>query len=374
MQRKRKWTKILCGVLAVSVLAVGGFSACKKKIGIADLVDFTVSVESGRDMRVLHISDPQLTDVENAENYCYRYVRQVVERYDPDLILVTGDLVYGQFDDDGTIFVDYVEFMETLDTPWAPVFGNHDNESEMGADWQCRQLENAENCLFKQRELSGNGNYSVGLVQDGKLKRAFFMLDSNGCGGMSAATRENGHSTTSVGLMDDQRAWYTGAMQRIKGYSAETKLSMAFHIQPFFFRWAIGKYIPSLAFYGLDLDTFAQTESGDFGYIGKEMKGAWGNRDNIYLEVKDLGVDSIFVGHEHLNSFSIVHDGMRMQYGQKCSQYDRYNKWVDGAIVGDYSHVGTPIMGGTMLPVSQADGNFVTENMGLLLYDEAWGV
>lgn len=374
MQRKKNFAKVVCGVLAVSLLAAGGFSACKKEVSAAGLVDFTVSVESGRDMRVLHISDPQLTDTVNAEQYCYRYVRQVVERYDPDLILVTGDLVYGQFDPDGSIFVDYVEFMETLDTPWAPVFGNHDNESEMGVDWQCDQLENAENCLFKQRTLSGNGNYSVGLMQDGKLKRAFFMLDSNGCSRMSAASGENEHSTSSTGVQEDQREWCTRAMKRIKKHSKNTKLSMAFHIQPYFFRFALGKYVSELSDYGVDLDTFEQTSDGDFGIVGKGMKSPWDSLDETYEEIKELGVDSVFVGHEHLNSCSIVYEGIRMQYGQKCSQYDRYNKWKDGEIVGDYTHTGTPIMGGTKLTISQTDGSFVEAEIGLLLYDENWAV
>lgn len=372
MQRKGFFKKILCGILAVSALVCGALCGCKKKVTAADLVDFAVQVESGRDMRVLHISDPQLTDTVNAEEYCYRYVRQVVTRYDPDLILVTGDLVYGQADKDGAIFTDYVEFMDTLDTPWAPVFGNHDNESLMGVDWQCDQLENAENCLFKQRTLTGNGNYSVGLVQDGKLKRAFFMLDTNGCGNMSAATSANGHSTAMVGLQEDQKAWYRGEIERIRQHSADTKIAMAFHIQPNIFHLAIGKYVPKQTYFGVDLDTFDKTERGDFGYIATDMKGPWDRNDEMYCDLTELGIDSILVGHEHLNSFSIVAEGVRMQYGQKCSQYDRYNKWVDGVVVGDYSKTGTPILGGTMMGVSQLDGSYLLDQTGLLLYDETW--
>ncbi len=92
---------------------------------------------------------------------------------------------------------------------WAPVFGNHDNESAMGADWQCEQLESAEHCLFKQRTLTGNGNYTVGIEQGGVLKRVFFMVDSNGCSGKSAATTANGHSKGSGGFDADQIQWYT---------------------------------------------------------------------------------------------------------------------------------------------------------------------
>ena len=40
MQRTKKIVKILCGALVLFVLSVSGFSACKKKVGIADLFDF----------------------------------------------------------------------------------------------------------------------------------------------------------------------------------------------------------------------------------------------------------------------------------------------------------------------------------------------
>lgn len=132
---------------------------------------------------------------------CARYV---IEEYNPDLILITGDLVYGEFDD---------------------------NESILGVDWQCDQLKESKYRLFEQRELTGNGNYSVGIVQGGKLTRAFFMMDSNGCGAMSQATMENGHSKADVGFAYDQIEWYTGAIQKIHEESPETKVSMAFHIQ-----------------------------------------------------------------------------------------------------------------------------------------------
>lgn len=151
-------------------------------VPVKDLVDFTVDVEEGRDIRVLQLTDVQtisaeqkrypnrISDSGKADTYLgyQRYIGQVIERYDPDFIIMTGDNTYGEFDDSGEQLVALIEFMETFEIPWAPVFGNHDNESNMGVDWQCEQFENAEYCLFKQRTLTGNGNYSVGITQGGR--------------------------------------------------------------------------------------------------------------------------------------------------------------------------------------------------------------
>jgi len=80
--------------------------------------------------------------------------------------------------------------------------------------------------------------------------------------------------------------------------------------------------------------------------------------------MKALGVDSIFVGHEHCNSASVVYEGIRFQYGQKSSEYDRFN-WLnqDGTITGGWIHewnvnkTGTPLIGGTVIILSESDAS-----------------
>ena len=72
--------------------------------------------------------------------------------------------------------------------------------------------------------------------------------------------------------------------------------------------------------------------------------------------MKVLGADSIFVGHEHCNSASVVYDGIRFQYGQKSSEYDRFNCLnADGSITGGYSKTGTSLIGGTVIVLSETD-------------------
>ena len=344
---------------------------------LADLADFTVEVEVGREPIILQLSDPQITDYTAAmENKCFAYIRETVEATDPDLILVTGDLTYGRFDTaDGKVFSSYVRFMESLNTPWAPVFGNHDNEIEMGVDWQCQQLEEAENCLFRQRSLTGNGNYSVGVVQGDTLLRTFFMLDSNGCGSPSEASLKGKNGIKrDAGFGNDQILWYKSAMRKITAASPDTKLSMAYHIQSADFALSFQQYAEFSATLTTDgksyknplnLDTLETAKDGDFGYLGRPMKGAWGEASSQHATLKQLNVDSVFVGHEHCNSVSIVHNGIRYQYGQKSSTYDRYNALTpDGKIVGGYDseHAAgsTPLMGGTAFKLSQEDGSIVS--------------
>ncbi len=320
-------------------------------------VDFVVEVESGRDPVILQLSDTQIIDAaqtregrtgvdkeywatDKINERLYDSLAETIEATNPDLILITGDVVYGEFDDNGSALLGFIEKMESFEIPWAPVFGNHDNESAMGVDWQCEQFENAEHCLFKQRTLTGNGNYTVGIKQDGVLKRVFFMMDSNGCGAMHANSRVNGHSTTAVGFGKDQMDWSIGVAEEIKKISPDTKISFAFHIQIYAFKAAYEKYgftNSNTINNPINIDKLENKAEGDFGYIGRDLKGPWDTNNAFFNRMKAVGVDSIFVGHEHCNSASVVYDGIRFQFSQKIGTYDRANFVSEsGAIEGGY--------------------------------------
>ncbi|MBQ7948250.1 MAG: metallophosphoesterase [Clostridia bacterium] len=346
------------------------------KYSVLGIPDFIVEVPEGRDPVVLQLSDTQIIDAGQAregregvdyafwatdqiEERCYDYVTEVIEATDPDFIIITGDVIYGEFDDNGSVWLSFIEFMESFEIPWSPVFGNHDNESKMGVDWQCEQLENAEHCLFEQKELTGNGNYSVGIVQGGEIKRVFYMLDSNGCGNVSAESLANGHTTTAVGFGKNQIEWYTDQIEILKEYSPDTKISFAYHIQQAIFEDAYAKYgfDQSEEYQNINIDRLENKAEGDFGYIGRQLKGPWDTNKSVYNGMKALGVDSIFVGHEHCNSASVVYDGIRFQFGQKSSEYDRFNCIsADGVITGGYSKTGTSLIGGTVIVLSETDG------------------
>lgn len=343
------------------------------------LVDFTVDVPTGRDPIVLQLTDTQIMDgaqtrptqsqgdietfkTEYAYKYCFDYITEIVEEIKPDLIIMTGDIVYGKYDDDGSMLKRLTDFMDGFEIPWAPVFGNHDQEATVGVDWQCEQFENAEYCLFKQRDLTGNGNYTVGLVQGDRLIRVFYMLDSNGCCDASEASLANGHTSRIVGFGRDQTEWYEKSLKSLTTDSPDTKISFAFHIQPKVFGDALSKYgffqsAPRLDIY---IDYESDRADGDFGYVGRPMKSQWDNDAAVYGKIKAWGVDSFFVGHEHCNSASVIYDGVRLQYGQKSSEYDRINGvTADGSINPKFifrPDDATPMVGGSVIVLAQNDG------------------
>jgi hypothetical protein len=233
----------------------------------------------------------------------------------------------------------------------------------------------------------------VGVLQGNNLLRVFYMMDSNGCSqprifGDGTNYVSNKEVTpgknivkTSAGFGDDQVNWMESSMQLVTKVSSTTKFSVAYHIQQAYFIKAYEQYgytghikegSSSELKDPLNFDEMEDAKEGDIGYLGRAMKGAWDSTHAVFTRMKRLGVDSLFVGHEHCNSASVVYEGVRFQYSQKSSTYDRYNSLDSrGNIVGGYNNAGTPLIGGTAFYLSQEDGAIL--NPYIYLYGNPLG-
>ncbi len=362
-------TLLLCSMFAFAV------GAETERTAEEPLVDFIVDVEGGRQPRILQLADPQIidpsaqegkeTDVErlkeDMEERCFRYIRQVVHNTQPDLILIAGDLVYGYYDHSGVGFEELVKFMDSFGIPWAPVYGNHDAESNMGVLWQNEQLEKAEHCLFKAGDMTGNGNYTVGIRQNGKLTRVFFMMDTHGCNLPSQASIMH-VMPGGTGFMEDQVEWFIQKGAAIKETYPDANVSFVFHI-PF------AAFNDAMATAGRGDKGLTAKGEENFGY-GIGNGADWDRNRGVYNAMKELGTDSVLVGHLHHTSASVVYDGVRFQFGQKSSTYDSINyRLEDGSIVDSYNpETGEPIVGGTLMMMDEQTGDFV--DFEIVLYKE----
>ena len=300
------------------------------------VTDFLLDIPEDRPVRLLQITDLQIIDAtqrrtpdrltdreiaawqpENADALAYSSVRALVERTRPDLIFITGDIVYGEFDDSGRTLQEIVAFLDSLGVPYAPVYGNHDNESEKGVLWQNAQFENGKNCFFKAGTVGAGGNYTVGIRAGGKLIRTLYMLDSQGCGKRAVPAR----------FEDTQLAWVRETAKRIDEIAPDTPAFAAFHIPTVEFSDALiaagyqqaQDTRENRAFYTIGKDVPARP--GEFGRKGEGLYHF--TAANGFLDtMKAAHVDGVFAGHCHNINTSVVYDGIRYTFGLKTGLYD----------------------------------------------------
>lgn len=240
------------------------------------------------------------------------HVKSLMTQANPHMIFITGDMIYGSFDDKGTMFQRFCDFMNSLGVPWAPVFGNHDNESAMGIDWQCDLLESGENCLFCRGNVSGNGNYTVGVAAGDKLIWVLHFLDSHGC-------------LDKAGIRPDQLELirlHTEEIQRSQGWKIPAIIG--FHHPVDEFRLAEkekGYRTEERTSYVIGVDVPAK--DGDFGSRQENFKSAWTISVPGFLAfAKECNLEGVFVGHFHSINTCISYEGIRWVYGLKTGQYD----------------------------------------------------
>ena len=301
--------------------------------------DFVVQLGEARKttpIRLLQLTDMQLIDAaqrrtpdrlgideinawkpEYFDAQCGDHIRSLVAQTQPDLIFMTGDLIYGSFDDRGTSMEWFCRFMDSLEIPWLPVFGNHDNESRMGVEWQCEQFQNSRWCVFARGTVTGNSNYTVGIACGDELVRVLYMTDSNGCHSEDPAV------VGMCGIYPDQA-------ERIRA-SAQTICA------------AQGRPIPAFMAFHIPVAEFAQAERAK-GYrtderecytLGVEVPardGDFGGKHEPFLPIKtqfdfkellrDSFVDGVFAGHCHNINTCISYESVRWVFGLKTGQYD----------------------------------------------------
>lgn len=278
---------------------------------------YVITNEKDTDFRILQLTDIHLggkyatLSLDEAALYS---IYTVIDRTRPDLIIITGDLVYpipiqSFTTDNATPLNQLCEFMNRVGIPWEFVYGNH--ETELLATHTAEQLDSilrgysyaeGNGCLLYadvQPDIYGRSNQLIEICNaDGSLNQALFLLDSND------------YATGTLNDYDcihpDQVAWYRDSIKRLS-------------VQE-------GNLISSMLFFHIPLpeyqDAYEALQSGstDAEYLFGEKRESVACSDydsGLFDAVLELGsTKAIFVGHDHLNDMGIKYKGVDLIYGK----------------------------------------------------------
>lgn len=155
------------------------------------------------DFKILMFTDTQLWSNLSDNKACYEEMDALVEKTQPDLIVLPGDNV-SAFASRFSL-KNFIRHIDAYGIPWAPVYGNHDAEIPTNAkNWQGDCYMDSEYCLFQKgpSNLYGSGNYVVNITEDGAPVYTLFLMDNG------EYTEYDDGSTGEVPMGYEQIAWY----------------------------------------------------------------------------------------------------------------------------------------------------------------------
>ncbi|KAG7840425.1 hypothetical protein KL942_002376 [Ogataea angusta] len=201
-----------------------------------------------------------------------QFVETVLDLEKPDLVVMTGDQVYGDDSPDTeTTILKVCDIFERHKVPYAMVFGNHDDEGSLQRSQIMEIVEGLPYSLSSAgpANVSGVGNYVL-QVQN---KLALYFLDSHK---YSLNPKVRGYDY----LKEDQIEW-------IKSSKVPAAVAMAFF------------HIP--------LPEYRDTDAIVFGNY-KEAVMAPQINTGMAQALHEIGVSVASVGHDHCNDFCLKSD------------------------------------------------------------------
>lgn len=304
----------------------------------------TLKKTSGVPFLVLNLSDPQLGNGEWDEGHKNRRILEktvhtLVECVKPDLITVSGDLSWAGND---LAYDMLADLLDSFGIPWAPVWGNHDNQN--GADYidsvADRYLTH-KYCVYEKGDPAiGNGNYVIGVEEDGKLVSAILMMDSHDRAPFVDA--DGNEQISWARLTEPQMEWYKAQVAVLRKMGCEDT-SIIMHI-PFYayntaYRAAYAKpdeesrkqLMPETAIPGADCWNPGYEDSLGVQYEGI---GSYGVDDGVFEIIRDLGsTKHVIVGHDHVNNWIIPYQGVKLVFSLKAGAGCYWTPVLNGGTV-----------------------------------------
>ena len=267
-------------------------------IVFTDDAPFVITVDDGS-LDILQLTDLHLTyGIDRRDRMTFDLISDLVAAEDWDLVVLTGDMMMSP--SAPRLFRSLASLMEELGTPWTFVFGNHDDDFHDKATL-LDAMPATEHLLFKAGpaiEDGGVGNFEIRVESAGDAFAHLYFLDSK------SERNDNGSDALDYDYLSTaQIAWYE---TKVEDDTASSAVFMHIPLQEY------GDAVDYDGTFGEDKVYWQGINTGFF--------------DAMVTHGKSLGV---FVGHDHLNDFSFMKDGILLAYG-RATGYNGYGSLERG--------------------------------------------
>jgi 3',5'-cyclic AMP phosphodiesterase CpdA len=265
------------------------------------------------DFIIMQLTDIHIANIEKsieADKQAIAAIRTLVNRINPDLIIITGDIShFGTFEEQYEQAKVVADVLNEMKVYWTFTFGNHEvkaaeERKKLGDFYESYRPY----CLFQK----GNNERSVGNTlinienSNDELVQSLVLIDSNSY--RVEWDYDNIHP--------DEISWYEQSIFEMKEvYGGKHVNSLMFmHIPLGEFRTALNKYI---------LATAKNTKKIQWlgGAVGETLCISK-YPDDMFETIKRLNsTKAVFCGHDHVNYFGVRYEGVELVYGMSIDYW-----------------------------------------------------
>ena len=254
---------------------------------------------SNQAIKILQLTDLHYMDGSETDQQTLRLMRNLIEWETPDLIVVSGDTVYGP--DNLNQLEHALKPVTDSGIPWTINFGNHDAEDGEDKTVLFDKLITLPNCLLRDEApgISGVGNHEIEIRDaEGRLRWVILMMDSGD------------YYPEPIGGYDyvkhDQIGWFKQQTEAHKSETTDYGVLVYVHIPlPEYEEvWTSGNAIGEKN----EAVCCPKLNSGFFAAM-----------------VESGVVQAVYCGHDHINDYSGSLYGITLGYG-RSSGYNTYGK------------------------------------------------
>ncbi len=273
--------------------------------------------------KILNATDMHLDEDYDLNDKTLQFFVNQIRDEKPDLVIFTGDVILSKYQQ-----IDAIQFgqlMEKMGIYWAYVFGNHEAraEKEYFKYLIFKSLTDFPHCLskFGDPSLFGYGNFIINVMNDeNSVRQSLVCFDSGRdmCephltnDNIPADIREKGGYDY---IKPSQIKWFEDEINALKSQYGEAPSMLYMHIP-----------IPEYKNVFNELDDEYYEPSGKaeilYGYQYESI-GCSRYNSGLFDAMKRVGSQAIFSGHDHINDFAAIYDGIYLVYNQ-CGGYNCY--------------------------------------------------
>lgn len=258
--------------------------------------------------RILQLTDLHYTASARRSGHVLPMVADLIDRERPDLIVLTGDLVYDR--PAAPLLRRIGTLLAGKGVPYAVTLGNHDAEQDLTRGEVYAAVRALPGCINARFNPPGEpqGTFAVPIdTDDGRCAAVLYVMDSNDY---------NADDGTYAGVDAGQVAWYERRSEELER--------------------RCGAKVGALVFMHIPLPEYAEAFDGDPARVGFRLESECPGRDNhgmFEAMVRRGDVRGVFAGHDHSNDYAAVLRGIVLAYGRYSGGYAEYQELVSGARV-----------------------------------------